>query len=238
MSKTLKRIERGFKSIIDFHVRNVIDGIQKLIRSGKDVKQSVSKLLSDGWEDIDRRLNKPPTDSEDEFEDEIEFENNVLINYCFDEIYGPNYGIRTLLEYEEECEEGECSANIGVDRDTKSKNDTDVNILVTTSRGHNDPFEHSLAVNTTSLKKNTNEIIRQSLMHQRMPRKKREIEERQTEERYTTVRKRCRKIRRCGAQSRFDMDKIDLRRVKNGSDIDIIDSNEDIPEEQHFVAGN
>ena len=145
MSKTVKRIERGFKFIIDFHVRNVVKGIEKLIRSGEDVRQSVSKLLSDGLDDIDRRLNKLPTDSEDEFEDEDDFESNILINYCFGEIYGPNYGIRTLLEYEEECEEDECSEDIGVDMDTKSKNNNDLNIRITMSREHNNPFEHNLA---------------------------------------------------------------------------------------------
>ena len=43
----------------------------------------------------------------DDEEDFDEFEPNVLLQYCFPDVYGPNYGFRTLLSYEDECEVGE-----------------------------------------------------------------------------------------------------------------------------------
>ena len=64
-------------------------------------------------DDIDNRLNRSGYDSyfDEEKEGEEDSEDNVLINYCFGPIMGPNYGVRTLIEYEEECEEGTTCAD-------------------------------------------------------------------------------------------------------------------------------
>ena len=57
-------------------------------------------------------------DDDDSFDD---FDDSPLLQYCFSEHYGDNYGFRTLLEYDEECTIGEnCLANgttIGVQSD-------------------------------------------------------------------------------------------------------------------------
>ena len=41
---------------------------------------------------------------EDELDDE---EENVLLQFCFGELYGPNYGVRTIIEFDEigDCDE-------------------------------------------------------------------------------------------------------------------------------------
>ena len=41
----------------------------------------------------------------DEEEDLDEGEENALLRYCFEDIYGPNFGFRTLVEFDEVCEE-------------------------------------------------------------------------------------------------------------------------------------
>ena len=122
MSRAIRRIKKGFTGIVDFHSRNVVKGIRKLIMSGKNIEQAVTELIVDGLEDIDRRLNKlPEQEFAEDVEDENDSENNILIDYCYGEIYGPNYGIRTLLEYEEECEEGvNCSEDIDPNDGTKT----------------------------------------------------------------------------------------------------------------------
>ena len=101
MSRAIKRIQQGSKRIVNFYGRNLVNGIRKLIISGKDITASVEKLIADSLEDIDNRLNKlPQEDSEEDFEEEDDDSgNNILVDYCFGEIYGPNYGIRTLLEF-------------------------------------------------------------------------------------------------------------------------------------------
>ena len=117
MSRAIKRIQQGSKKIVNFYGRNLVKGIRKLIISGKDITSAVEKLIADSLEDIDNRLNKlPQEDSEEDFEEEDDDSgNNILVDYCFGEIYGPNYGIRTLLEFEEECEEGvDCAEDIDV----------------------------------------------------------------------------------------------------------------------------
>ena len=39
-------------------------------------------------------------------------DDNPLLQYCFSEHYGDNFGVRTLMEYDEECTIGEsCLAN-------------------------------------------------------------------------------------------------------------------------------
>ena len=122
MSRTVKRIQRGFKRVTDFHGRNMVKGIRKIIQSGQDITKSVEQLITDSLEDIDNRLNKlPQEDADEEFEEENDSESNVLIDYCFGQIYGPNYGIRTLLEFEEECEEGvTCAEDIDASDDLNS----------------------------------------------------------------------------------------------------------------------
>ena len=48
-------------------------------------------------------------DDDDSFDD---FDDNPLLQYCFSEHYGDNFGVRTLMEYDEECTIGEsCLAN-------------------------------------------------------------------------------------------------------------------------------
>ena len=39
-------------------------------------------------------------------EDLDESEANVLLEFCFADLYGANYGFRTIIEYDEECIEG------------------------------------------------------------------------------------------------------------------------------------
>ena len=122
MSRAIKRIQKGFEKIISFHSYNVIKGARKILKEGKDFGtnfyQSMEKLIVDGLEDIDNRLNRKTTDEidDDQVEDDDEFDTNVLTDFCFGEIYGPNYGIRTFLEFEEECDEGStCSEDIDSD---------------------------------------------------------------------------------------------------------------------------
>ena len=40
-------------------------------------------------------------------EDLEQDEENALLRYCFADIYGPNFGFRTLVEFNEVCEEGQ-----------------------------------------------------------------------------------------------------------------------------------
>ena len=50
----------------------------------------------------------------DEEEDLDESEENALLQYCFEDLYGANYGFRTLVAYDEayECIEGvTCDSN-------------------------------------------------------------------------------------------------------------------------------
>ena len=50
---------------------------------------------------------------------------NILNKYCFEDLYGPKFGLRSLLDYEKVCEEGsECQLNI--DRFSDNENDTDI----------------------------------------------------------------------------------------------------------------
>ena len=138
MSRTIKRIQNGVEKVIHFHTSNVIKGVRNILKSGKDFNanfyHSMEKLVIDGLEDIDSRLNRQETDdiSDDQSEDDDEIETNILTEYCFGEIYGPNYGIRTLLEFEEECNEGStCSADIDGDFATEQNEDirpTTVNV--------------------------------------------------------------------------------------------------------------
>ena len=91
-------------------------------------------VISDALDDINVRLNQPKSDSFFDHEKEQDSsEDNILVNYCFGEILGPNYGIRTLLEYEEECVEGEtCDEDI----DSETENDFEADGFDINSRGN------------------------------------------------------------------------------------------------------
>ena len=127
MKRVVKRINRGLEKIVQFYSYNVINGARKILQSGKDFNvkfyQSIEKLITDGIEDIDNRLNKKKIDDfmdDDELVEEDDFETNVLTDYCFGDIYGPNYGIRTFIEFEEECEEDStCVADIEPESDNE-----------------------------------------------------------------------------------------------------------------------
>ena len=131
MARTIKRIQKGIEKVMHFHSYNVVKGVRNILKSGKEFSanfyHSMEKLVIDGLEDIDSRLNRQENDdvSDDQAEDDDETETNILTDYCFGEIYGPNYGIRTLLEFEEECDEGStCSADI--DGDSASEQNVDI----------------------------------------------------------------------------------------------------------------
>ena len=134
MCRTVKRIHRGFEKIVHHHTYNVVKGAQNILKSGKDFNakfyNSMDKLIFDGLEDIDNRLNKKETNdfSDDQLETDDEIETNVLTDYCFGEVHGANYGIRTFLEFEEECDEGStCAADIDPDSDDESNSDNATN---------------------------------------------------------------------------------------------------------------
>ena len=60
----------------------------------------------------------------DDEEDLNEADENVLLRYCFVDIYGPNFGFRTLIEVAEVCEEGRICDKLG--RIEGCENDTDI----------------------------------------------------------------------------------------------------------------
>ena len=133
MKRVVKRINRGLEKIVQFYSYNVINGARKILQSGKDFNvkfyQSMEKLITDGIEDIDNRLNKKKIDDfmdDDALVEEDDSETNVLTDYCFGDIYGPNYGIRTFIEFEEECEEGStCIADIEPESNNEIDTDKD-----------------------------------------------------------------------------------------------------------------
>ena len=61
---------------------------------------------------------------EDE-EDLDEEEENALLRYCFADIYGPNFGFRTLVEFSEVCEDDEGRSCDNLQSIEESDNDTD-----------------------------------------------------------------------------------------------------------------
>ena len=132
MKRVVKRINKGLEKIVQFHSSNVIKGARKGLQAGKDLNvkfhQSMEKLIIDGLDDIDNRLNEKKIEdfTDDEFDQENDSETNVLTDYCFGEIYGPNYGIRTFIEFEEECEEGStCIADIEPESNNEIDTDKD-----------------------------------------------------------------------------------------------------------------
>ena len=84
--------------------------MQNIIHAGKISSSAIDGIVQDVIEDIDRRVNHggiydEPTFFQDEDDEIDEEEENVLNQYCFEDLYGPNFGFRSLLEYETECEE-------------------------------------------------------------------------------------------------------------------------------------
>ena len=132
MTRILARMKKGFQRIVHFHSNNVIKGVHNIVKSGKEFDrnfyQSMEKLILDGIEDIDNRLNKIDTDDsfDSQQEDKDDFDTNILTDFCFGDIYGPNYGIRTFLEFEEECdEESTCAEDIDIDTPTEEERETE-----------------------------------------------------------------------------------------------------------------
>ena len=63
------------------------------------IELSFSKYWFSRNDDFDDVLN-----NEEDLDQE---EENALLWYCFADIYGPNFGFRTLVEFNEVCEEGQ-----------------------------------------------------------------------------------------------------------------------------------
>ena len=61
----------------------------------------------------------------DDEEDLDEEEENALLRYCFADIYGPNFGFRTLVEFSEVCEDDEGRSCDNLQSIEESDNDTD-----------------------------------------------------------------------------------------------------------------
>ena len=132
--RTFKRIQRGFENAIDAYSYNLIRGMRNVIKTTYNIHDVMGTVISDALDDINVRLNQPKSDSFFDHEKEQDSsEDNILVNYCFGEILGPNYGIRTLLEYEEECVEGEtCDEDI----DSETENDFEADGFDINSRGN------------------------------------------------------------------------------------------------------
>ena len=115
VKKIISRIQRGLENVLDAYYYNMIKGIRKVVMAKNTVQKTIGKVISEALEDIDRRLNRSGFDAyiDDEEEEEEPSENDLLVNYCFGPIMGPHFGVRTLLEYEEQCEEGiSCESDI------------------------------------------------------------------------------------------------------------------------------
>ena len=118
-------MQRGFENILDAYLYNMVKGVRNIVMATNNIKKTVEQIASDAIDDIDERLNKSGHDAFlDDEEEEEEPEDNILVNYCFGPIMGSNYGARTLLEYEEECNEGTtCADDIDpVDRNSEKDN--------------------------------------------------------------------------------------------------------------------
>ena len=62
----------------------------------------------------------------DDDEDPDEEEENALLRYCFADIYGPNFGFRTLVEFSEVCEDDEGRSCDNLQSIEENGNDTDI----------------------------------------------------------------------------------------------------------------
>ena len=117
MKRTYKRIRRGFEKVIDAYLFNLMKGLRVIMKTGNNIHDAIETVISDALHDIDNRINRSQSDTFlDQDEEQGPSDDNILIDYCFGEINGPNFGIRTLIEYEEECEEGAtCGEDINVE---------------------------------------------------------------------------------------------------------------------------
>ena len=107
MKRTFKRMRHGFERIIDIYTYNLVRGFRNVLHTTNNIQHAIKTVVSDALEDIDRRLNRSQRDPFlDQEEEQGPSEDNLLVSYCFGAILGPNYGMRTLLEYEEECQIG------------------------------------------------------------------------------------------------------------------------------------
>ena len=100
----------------------------------------------------------------------------------------------------------------------------------------NSSFEYNNAGNILTLRKGYNKSGNY-LISDGQPRKKRGAEERQTAERYTTVRRRCRRLRTCGITSRLDIDITSQSLLAKDATIDRLDHDGQAPDGSSFVSG-
>ena len=118
MEKTISRIHKGFQNAMFAYQYNLVKGIRNVVMSTNKIKYSIEKVVLDAIEDINRRINTSAFDRliDEEAEEEETSDSNIIIDYCFGPIMGENYGVRTLLEYEEECQENiTCAEDISGD---------------------------------------------------------------------------------------------------------------------------
>ena len=134
MKRFSKRIQKGFQKLANFYVHNVIKAVTKIVNTGVNIEESAKSIVSDILKDINQRLNRQDSDLVLEQEDEVdESEENALAQFCYGQIFGKNYGIRTFLEYEEECEDGiTCKDDI----DANLTNDAEENDLFFAKKGN------------------------------------------------------------------------------------------------------
>ena len=75
--------------------------MQNIIHAGKISSSAIDGIVQDVIEDIDRRVNHggrndKPTFFQDEDGEIDEEKENVLNQYCFEDLYGPNFWISKL----------------------------------------------------------------------------------------------------------------------------------------------
>ena len=125
IKRTVKRISRGFENIIDIYRYNLVKGFLNALHTANNIQDEIKTLVTDALNDIDNRLNRSQRDPFlDQEEEQGPSEDNFLVKYCFGAIFGPNYGLRTLLEYEEECQEG-FSCETDIENETGDDSETD-----------------------------------------------------------------------------------------------------------------
>ena len=132
ISSTFSRVIRGANRIISGYALGVMKGINNMLIAGKLAHNAIDSIIKDILEDIDNRINKGRSDEDSSFfqNEDIddlreEEDENLLNKYCFEDLYGPKFGLRSLLDYEKVCEEGsECQLNI--DQFTDNENDKDI----------------------------------------------------------------------------------------------------------------
>jgi len=125
MERTFQRIQRGFENVVDTYRFNLMKGLRVIMKIGYNIHDSIETVISDALHDIDNRINRSQGDTFlDQEEEQGPSDDNILVNYCFGEINGPHFGVRTLIEYEEECVEGlTCGEDINDDAEDDSEAD-------------------------------------------------------------------------------------------------------------------